>query len=49
MVIRQDDIDDDDDDFDSFSDIEPELVQLNNRRLSDTEADFLDSNGLQGM
>lgn len=46
MVIRQDDMDDDDEDFDSFSDIEPELVQLNNRRLSDTEADFLDSAGL---
>ena len=50
MVIRHDaDSNEDDEDFDDFSDIEPELVQLNNRGshgrsgLSDTEADFLDS------
>ena len=38
MVIRHDDSNEDDEDFDDFSDIEPELVQLNHRGrgLSDT-------------
>ena len=50
LVIRTEDSDENEsnDDFDSFSDLEPELVQLQNRnnnqqRFSDTEADFLDS------
>ena len=47
LVIRTEDSENEDDDFDSFSDLEPELVQLQNRnnqqRFSDTEADFLDS------
>ena len=38
LVIRHDDSNEDDEDFDDFSDIEPELVQLNHRGrgLSDT-------------
>ena len=38
LVIRHDDSNEDDEDFDDFSDIEPELVELNHRGrgLSDT-------------
>ena len=45
LVIRTEDSDLEENDFDSFSDLEPELVQLNRKLggFSDTEADFLDS------
>ena len=43
LVIRHDDSNEDDEDFDDFSDIEPELVQLNHRGrgLSDTGKHYI--------
>ena len=50
MVIRHDDSNEDDEDFDDFSDIEPELVQLNHRGrgLSDTGKHFYPQSSIRG-